>query len=56
MLISNCCGAANYSNGDSDFAEFGICPDCREHCEFIDDEDDPDEDDGSLDMPKEGEL
>lgn len=40
-LISNCCGALNRSNGDNDFAEFGICPDCGEHCEFEEEENDP---------------
>jgi hypothetical protein len=37
MKSSNCCGAANKSNGDSDYAEYGICPSCKEHCEFIED-------------------
>ncbi len=54
MLISNCCGAPNRSNGDTDFGEFGICPDCKEHCEFIDDE--LLEDDASLDLPNKSEL
>ncbi len=42
-LVSNCCGAPNRSNGDTDLAEFGICPDCYEYCEFVDDSDDLDE-------------
>ena len=54
MLISNCCGAANKSNGDTDYAEFGICPECKEHCEFIDE--DSLEDDGSLDIDPDIEL
>jgi hypothetical protein len=29
--VSDCCGAAPWlSNGD-----FGICGDCKEHCEFV---------------------
>ena len=28
--VSDCCGASNI-----DFEDYGICPDCREHCEFI---------------------
>jgi hypothetical protein len=36
MKVSDCCGAANI-----DFEDYGICPDCREHCEFIED---PEED------------
>ena len=39
MLISSCCGANNTGNGDSDFAEYGICPECGEHCEFIEEDD-----------------
>ena len=42
-LISDCCGAANRGNGDNDYGEFGICPECKEHCEFIDEEE-PDDD------------
>jgi len=54
MLISNCCGASNRNNGDVDFSEFGICPECGEHCEFIDD--DEGADDGSLDTEPENNL
>lgn len=36
MKVSNCCGALNRSNGDTDFEDHGICPDCKEHCEFED--------------------
>ncbi len=39
MIQSNCCGAPPVSNGDNDSLDYGICPDCGEHCEFIDDED-----------------
>lgn len=56
MKTSNCCGAANVSNGDTDFAEFGICPECRENCQFEDDEEDPEEDDASLDIDPDIEL
>ena len=28
MTISTCCGA------ETSFTEIGICPDCLEHCEF----------------------
>ena len=34
-LLSDCCGAPPLCNGDSDFTDIGICPDCGEHCEFI---------------------
>jgi hypothetical protein len=33
-MVSDCCGAA------TDMEEYGLCPDCLEHCEFYDDEDD----------------
>ena len=35
MKISDCCGAEAYSNGDSSTEDYGICPDCKEHCEYI---------------------
>lgn len=34
MKISNCCGA--YAIGNAE--DFGICPECLEPCEFIDEE------------------
>lgn len=36
MKISDCCGAEAYSNGDSSTEDYGICPECKEHCEYID--------------------
>ena len=33
-MVSDCCGAA------TDMTEYGLCPDCYEHCEFYDDEED----------------
>ncbi len=33
--VSECCGAHSEYAGDID-----ICPECLEHCEFVDDEDD----------------
>lgn len=36
-LYSECCGAVSRSNGDFDSTDFGICPECGEHCEFITD-------------------
>ncbi len=38
MKVSDCCGVPAYSNGDSDTEDIGICPSCKEHCEYIDDE------------------
>jgi predicted amidophosphoribosyltransferase len=35
MKLSNCCGAAPRSNGDCDTEDFGLCPDCKDHCEYI---------------------
>jgi hypothetical protein len=34
-MISNCCGAASEWADECD-----LCPDCLEHCEFEDDEED----------------
>lgn len=36
--VTDCCGVPAYSNGDSDTEDIGICPQCGEHCEYIDDE------------------
>ena len=33
-MESDCCGAW------TDMEEYGICPDCGEHCDFVDDEED----------------
>ena len=35
MTISDCCGAEA-----GEFLDIGICPCCRENCEFIEDEED----------------
>lgn len=36
VKVSDCCGAEAAGNGDSDSEDIGICPDCGEHCEYID--------------------
>jgi hypothetical protein len=33
--LSDCCGAEPFCNGDNDSLDFGICPECGEHCEFL---------------------
>lgn len=38
MKVSNCCGAAPRSNGDCDTMDLGICPQCKEHCEYVKEE------------------
>ena len=35
LKYSSCCGAEA-----GDFEDVGICPDCKEHCEFIEDDED----------------
>jgi hypothetical protein len=35
MKVSDCCGAEPYSNGDCDTMDIGICPECHEHCEYV---------------------
>lgn len=39
---SNCCGALPMSNGDCDSTDFGICPDCGEYCDYIEDNEEED--------------
>jgi len=41
MKVSNCCG---YEIGDPHYLDIGICPDCKEHCDFeeIDEEEETD--------------
>jgi len=34
MLVSNCCGRPVVGNSD----DYGLCPECKDHCEYIDDE------------------
>lgn len=36
QCVSECCGALPSSNGDADTKDAGICPECGEHCEYID--------------------
>ena len=31
MIVSDCCGAEA-----GEFCDYGICPDCREPCEWLD--------------------
>jgi len=41
MSRSDCCGALDgeaTEDGPS-WSDVGICPDCREHCEFVEEED-----------------
>lgn len=33
-LLSDCCGASVKGNGDNDSIDYGICLECRDHCEF----------------------
>ncbi len=40
MLVSECCGAPALSNGDSDTGDLGICPDCGEHCDYVEEDED----------------
>jgi hypothetical protein len=37
-LVSDCCGASPRGNGDNDTVDIGICPDCGEYCEYIEEE------------------
>jgi hypothetical protein len=33
-LLSDCCGASKIGNGDNDSIDYGICPECGDHCSF----------------------
>lgn len=35
MKVSDCCGA---EMTDPVMEDYGICPECQEHCEWVDDE------------------
>jgi hypothetical protein len=39
-LVSDCCGYPEIGNS----SDYGICPECKEHCEYVDEEEDTDED------------
>lgn len=34
IFISECCGV----RVNIDFVDYGICPDCKEHCEIVEEE------------------
>jgi hypothetical protein len=34
--VSSCCGCEPRGNGDSDSSDIGICPDCGDHCDYVD--------------------
>lgn len=40
MKITDCCGAPAESNGDSSTEDYGICPICGEHCEYVEEDED----------------
>jgi hypothetical protein len=34
-LVSDCCGSPDIYIGDTSLSQWGICPDCKEHCTWI---------------------
>ena len=42
MRVSDCCGAAPVSNGDCDTEDVGLCPECHDFCEYIEEGDNED--------------
>ena len=40
MLISNCCSCpdSSMSIDGPEYSDLGICPDCKEHCEFVEED------------------
>jgi len=54
MIVSNCCCAPDRNAGEITYSEMETCPQCKERCSFIDEDDfEPLFDDASLDLPKE---
>ena len=39
MKVSDCCGAYPRGNGDCDSEDIGICPECHDHCNFEEEDD-----------------
>ena len=37
MIVSECCGAQTVGNSE----DYGLCTECKEHTEFVDDETEP---------------
>ena len=34
LILSDCCGAEAYSDGDGSTEDYGICPECHDHCTY----------------------
>lgn len=41
-LVSDCCSAPDKAIGDISFEDIGLCSECREHCEYVPEEDEID--------------
>ena len=41
MIYSNCCGVEDRSVSEDgpEWSDIGLCPECREHCEFVEEND-----------------
>jgi hypothetical protein len=52
MKVSNCCGAPNRSVGEDgpDWEDTGICPECRDHCIFEEEEEEEEPEDWPKDF------
>jgi hypothetical protein len=39
--VSSCCGEPDRDTGDCDvsYGDFGLCSGCKEHCEYVEEED-----------------
>jgi hypothetical protein len=37
-LVSDCCGSPDIYTGDTSLSQWGICPDCKEHCTWVEGE------------------
>ena len=50
MKVSNCCGAAPtiFGECDCDTMELGLCPECMDHCEYVEEEEFENDDDPEI--------
>ena len=45
MKVSDCCGARARAEGQEDM---GLCSRCRDHCEYVDEDEEADEDENQV--------
>jgi DnaJ-class molecular chaperone len=53
IYLSECCQSEPYSNGDASSSDYGICPECGEHCVYEENECDTCNGSGKVPMTEE---